>query len=245
MSLEQVTFEKSDYEYPDLEVVAVKIANFLYTHKSKLKDFSEFMRVSGSCNMDNYKSFVQRWSSGYVGRQKKAAPDTIKLAELASEFFNVCKSNDDIKKIRGLVPEKLFERIFEERHNGVECNIGYGSKVIVAGSAVIYIASDVKETPDDSDKNRRTVDAGFWDGENGEFVEIKFSPEAFHTKDINYLRLLSDRLATNQLNYSIYLVCLDHKNNTKRKLERLGLWQGENEFILIGRDEIFLLKEVV
>lgn len=239
MSLNQITFEDSDYKYPALEAVATEIADFLYCHRSKVQDFAEFMRVSSTRNISNYKPFLQKWVPGYIGPKRRAAADTLRLAELATKFFEVCSNDKEIKKIRGLVPEKLFEKIFEQRHNGATCNKGYGAKVIVCGETIIYRASSVVENEEDSDKNRRTVDAGFWNGADGEFVEVKFSPEAFQTKDINYLRLLSDKLSTNDFPYKIFLVCLDHFPSIKIKLERLGLWKNETEFVLVGREELF------
>lgn len=239
MSLDRIVFEESDYKYPRLEPLAEEIADFLIKFRSKFKDFCEFMRISSTWTLTNYNPRLERWASTYVGPKKRAAADSIKLAELTSNIFDVCKTQDDINKIRGLIPEKIFERVFDDRHSNKECNIDYGVKVKVDGELVIYSTSEIYETPEDSNKTRVTVDAGFWDGEEGEFIEIKFNPEAFHTKDINYLRELSKKLTSKNLEYCIYLVSFGDKSLTKYKLESLGLWELDNEFVLLGRDEIF------
>lgn len=242
MSYEQISFIDSDFKYPHLEVVATEIADFLLKYKSKLDDYSALMRVSAKWTIDNYKSQLQIWSSGYVGNKKKAAPDTIKLAELAEKQFDACNTNKEIWKMRGLVPEKFFERIFDRRHQGKRCKLGYGVKVEVKGDQVIYICHSPYEREGDSDKTRQTVDAGYWDGDDGEFVEVKFSPEAFHTKDINYLKLLTSTLRNHKINYTVLLVCFGHKGLTEKKLQRLELWNNDvKEFLLVGKDEIYSL----
>lgn len=137
--MKKITFEKSDYESPHLEVVADEIASFLYESSSYIFNiFIDFMRTSINFRVDNYKSLVQKWFSVPIKNRKKAAPDILKLEELCECFFEVCQTNEEITKMRGLVPEKLFELIFEKRHNGKDCTIGYGVKVLINGKAILY-----------------------------------------------------------------------------------------------------------
>jgi hypothetical protein len=238
----KIEFKRSDYEYPDLEAGADEIALFLFESSSYiLNKFVDFMRTSSNVNLGNYKQFIQKWFSNDIKSKKKAPADIVRLSELCGRFFEVCKHDDEIKKMRGLVPEKLFEKIFEKRHNGKDCSIGYGVKVLINGNAVVYKPLKIFETDEDSDKYRQTVDAGFWDGHSGEFAEIKLQPHAFHTKDINYLRELADKLYSNSISYTIYLVTLDDKDLIRHKLIRLGLIGDEDshEFILLGKEELF------
>lgn len=238
-ALMRVQFLPSDHPCPHLEPTAKRIADFLFTYKSQFKDFCEFMRISSTWTLHNYKEKLQRWSNGKVPNRKKAAPDTLKLIELTREFFEVCQNEDDRKKMRGLVPEKLFEKVFGLRHICKKGVFGYGVMVVVDGKEVKYIPSSPYVKVDDSDVYRQTVDAGFWDGETGEFAEVKFSPEAFHTKDIKYLQVLTNELQVNELNHAIFLVCFDQKELIRFKLQRLGLWEKSEPFFLIGRDELF------
>ena len=238
-ALMRVQFLPSDYSYPHLEPTAEKIADFLFTYRSQFRDFCDFMRISSTWTLNNYKDKLQRWSNAKAPNRKKAAPDTLQLIDLTHEFFSVCQNEDDRKKMRGLVPEKLFEKVFCLRHSGKKGVFGYGVIVVIDGKPVKYVPSFPYETKDDSDVYRQTVDAGFWDGEAGEFAEVKFSPEAFHTKDIKYLRLLVDQLKNAGLNHSVFLVCFDQKELIRFKLQRLGLWEKGEPFYLIGRDELF------
>jgi hypothetical protein len=50
---------------------------------------------------------------------------------------------------------------------------------------------------------------------------VKFRSDAYHTKDIMYLRLLATRLNTSQINHRIFLICLDDKDLTEKKLKAL------------------------
>jgi len=244
--MEKVTFEKSDYDYPHLKKVATEIASFLERSGPYIfKIFIEFMRTNINYTVINYKTEMQKWFSVLIKNPKTPPPDILKLKVLCKRFFEVCKTDDEIGKMRGLVPEKLFELVFEKRHEGKKCNIGYGVKVLINGKPVLYRPRTSFETKEDSDGNRQTVDAGFWDGSIGEFAEIKLHPFAFRTKDINYLKLLVNNLDNNDILYRIFLVTLGNKDLIKQKLQRLNLIDEEldKKFILIGKDEFFQLRK--
>lgn len=117
-------------------------------------------------------------------------------------------------------------------------------KVLINGKPVLYRPRNPFETKENSDGNRQTVDAGFWDGSIGEFAEIKLQPNAFRTKDINYLKLLASELKRNDILYSIFLVALGNKDLIEKKLQRLNLIDEElvDKFILIGKDQFFQLQ---
>lgn len=242
--MKRITFEESDYEYPHLEVVADEIASFLYESSSYIFNiFIDFMRTSINFRVDNYKSLVQKWFSVPIKNRKNAAPDILKLEEICECFFEVCQTDEEITKMRGLVPEKLFELIFEKRHTGKDCTIGYGVKVLIDGKTILYRPEKPFVPENDSDGNRQTVDAGFWDGSVSEFAEVKLQPCAFQTKDVKYLKLLADELNGNNIPYTIFLVALGDKDLIRKKLQRLDLINKvSEEFILIGKDELFQLE---
>lgn len=119
MSMEKVTFEKSDYDYPHLEKVATEIASFLERSSPYIFNiFIDFMRTNIKFTVRNYKSEVQRWFSVLIKNPKTAPPDILKLEYLCKRFLEVCQTDDEIGKMRGLVPEKLFELVFKKRHEG-------------------------------------------------------------------------------------------------------------------------------
>lgn len=239
--MDRITFKDSDIIISHLEFTAEKIANFLYNHRSKLNDFISFMRISGTWTLQNYRRQLQIWSAGIRGKRKNAAPDTLQLISLAEEFFDVCRNENDRKKMRGLVPEKLFAKVFQDRHGEKQGNFGYGVMIVIDGEDVKYECLKPYENREDSDRNRQTVDAAYWDGKVGEFVEVKFNPEAFHTKDIKYLQILQSRLKEANLSHSILLVAFNSKDLIRRKLERLKLWSFAKEFYLVGSEELFNL----
>ncbi|HEF5063590.1 TPA: hypothetical protein SAQ65_002580 [Bacillus cereus] len=243
MTLNRVNFRRTDYSYPLLEPAADKIADFLYTYKSRVREFCDLMRISSGWSKADYPNKLSRWASFALGKRKKTEPpDTKQLIESAYLFFDTCQNDNDIKKMRGLVPEKLVEKIFAQRYEGKQCHKGFGAVVKVDGQDVKYrCLSPYNNGPIDSDGNRQTVDAGAWDGTKGEFIEVKFNPEAFHTKDIRYLQELASELKSKGLDYLIYLIAMDNKELTETRLKHLGFWVP-GEFVLIGREEVFELQ---
>ncbi|MCA1010374.1 hypothetical protein [Halobacillus halophilus] len=245
MSMKKICFATSDWPTPTLDPVAEKIADLLYSSSFLVEKFADLMRISEPRNLQNYKPVLKMWSDKMVGRRKKAAADVKKLAALAEDFFSVCSTDDELLKMRGLVPEKLFEKIFEERHKDKICKTGYGVKVVLDGKEIKYRPASVmidKEN-NDEDKPKQSVDAGFWDGANGEFVEIKLSPRSYQTKDVKYLKLLAAELTTGKVPFVIFLVTLDNKDLTEYRLKELSLDLKTSEYLLVGRDELFELKK--
>lgn len=236
--MERINFYESDWPNEKLENYAREIADFLYKNKGQLEHFNNLMLISSSWSKANYANQLQGWTAIRRRRKKIAAPDTEQLIRLVKGFFEICESNEEIRKLRGLVPEKLLEKIFNDRYVGTVCKTGYGKGVALDGRELKYECPAPFETAEDCDKNRQSVDAGMWDGTYGEFVEVKFSPQAFQTKDINYLRFLAEELKAGSVEHAIFLVSMGDKNLIRKRLEFIHKWT-EFEFILIGRDELF------
>lgn len=241
--MDTVRFVKSDFSYPHLEEAASEIASFLYEYRSPVivRTFIEFMRVNIRITLKNYKPFTDKFFSKVIKNRRKAPPDLLQLEKLCNRLFEACESDDEIIKMRGLIPEKLFGMIFEKRHYGKNCNIGYGAKVLINGKVIEYQPKKPFKTEDDSDQPRKTIDAGFWDGDFGEFVEIKLSPLAFQTKEIKYLKLLESELQKDDLPHTIFLVALENKDLIKHRLKRLNLYY--DNFVLVGKEELFDLEK--
>lgn len=244
MSLEKIDFFTSDTYYKHLDLIACEIANFLFQHRSQLFLFKELMRLSAKWTKADYKKLLEQWIASKKGRKKTFASDTLGLFEYSNKFFSVCKNDNEILKMRGLVPEKIVEKIFNERYSGKICRMGYGKGVEIEGKRIVYTCASPYSKDGDSDRNRQSVDAGVWDGNKGEFVEVKFNPEAFHTKDINYLRLLILELKESQCDHIIYLISMGNKKLTEERLISLNILEN-SEFRLIGGEELFELKSVV
>ncbi len=238
--MNRISFQREDYIYPNLEPSADEIAQFILSNQIFFEDFCEFLRYSGSWKKQNCREkLISLRSLKY--RKKSRDPRVIEYFRLIEQFFYVCNNDNDIKKMRGLVPEKLLEKIFTNRYlakkNVQEC----GCSVSIEGNLVRYICPNPFKNDIDSDDNKLTVDVGIWDGQIGEFTEIKVSPDAFHTKDIKYLRLLAHELTSKEIQYKVYLVALQKKDLTQERLVSLSAYR-EGEFELIGREEVFELS---
>ncbi|HLQ82709.1 MAG TPA: hypothetical protein VK121_02525 [Pseudogracilibacillus sp.] len=246
MSLERIRFEQSDFYNEHLDIEARKIARFLYNSSQYiLERFLELMRWIKK--YDGYQNILQRWLSYLIPKRKNATQDLLDLEAHCYNFFKACQNKEDFLKMRGLVPEKLFEIIFDKRHQGKHCHKDYGVKVIVDNHPVLYRPKESEqfECSNDSNGPRQTVDGGFWDGKLGEFVEIKLQPEGFHTKEINYLKLLAETLKSKNLNHRIYFISLGNKEIIKNKLERSGvsLTSEHEQFILIDKKDLLEMEE--
>ncbi len=246
MSQKRISFKDSDYRYPHLENKADEIANFIKSSKFIMQLFLELMQATVSIDHEKYKTFLPGYFKRLIKNRKTEAPDVLKFEELAYEFFSVCNSKEEVLKMRGLVPEKVFEDIFQQRHKEKSCRIGFGVSVWIDGEKVVYDPERPYEDRKDSDVFRQTVDGAYWDGNFGEFAEIKLKPESFKTKDIGYLRKLSGKLGAKDINFIIFLVAFGNKDLIYRQLVRLGLSSKveelESEFNLVGIHELDNLK---
>lgn len=242
--INRISFQRLDYPSPALEPFAEDFAEFLLANPIYFTDFCEFLRFSTGWRKINYRERLDSWKRLKIGRANLKNSNTQKFVEFVDRFFYSCQNDSDIEKMRGLVPEKLLEKIFYMRYSSRTHKQDHGCSVSIDGEEVRYICPDPYDIGDDSDKDRRTVDIGTWDGIEGEFAEIKVSPDSFHTKEIKYLRVLANKLKINTINHKIYLIALKERQLTQERLARLTEYI-EGEFDLIGRDEIFNLQQVI
>ncbi len=242
--INRISFQRLDYPLPALEPFAEEFADFLLVTPTYFIDFCEFLRFSTGWKKANYRERFDSWKRLKIGRTNLKNLNTQKFVEFVDRFFSTCQNDRDIEKMRGLVPEKLLEKIFQIRYSSKIHKQDHGCSVLIDGEEVKYICPNPYDIGDDSDKNRRTVDIGAWDGINGEFAEIKVSPDSFHTKEIKYLRLLADKLKVNDINHKVYLIALKERQLTQERLAQLTEYI-DGEFDLIGRDEILTLRQVI
>lgn len=226
-----IEFLPSDHRYPHLEMVAEDIAYFIHTSKSLLGELNTFMRVTGG---DDYKYNGDKWLNTFVGNKKRQAPDKLRLADLLRNSLNVSQNLEEWKKMRGYIPEKIYEQFFQREYP--HTLLGFGVKVSIDGKIVIY--SPVSQAADDGP--RRTVDAGSWSGDFGVFTEVKFRPDGFGAKEFGYLNLLEKELDHVNVNHQIFLVSFDDGLLTRRHLIQKGLLSDITRFKVLGREDIVL-----
>lgn len=223
-----ITFEASDYPNPKLEAFAEEISLAVRKYRDRIKILNTLLRQSGD-SLQKYRLHFNRWKAPL--NKRKSPPDLLEFATLLDTFDTVCTDDTEWNKLRGLIAEKIFEPYFEEKH-AAAIEKGYGVKVLINNVAVKYRPQVITET----DSPRQSVDAGAWDGEYGEFVEIKFSPNAFREKDLNYLKLLETRLLDNSIEHTIFLATFNDIEFTKSVLEADNLIDDSSKFEIIGID---------
>lgn len=223
-----ITFEPSDIKRLTLEALAKEIATAVLKYRSRIVDITAFLKRSGN-TLDTYSKFYKMWSSQFNKRKHPA--DVLEFSSLLGEIGTVCTNDSDWQKLRGLLAESLFEPYFEKKHAGSVR--GYGVIVLIDGEPVLYRPEVITDT----DRNRQSIDAGAWNGEQGEFVEVKFSPSAFQEKDINYLKLLEKSLEDKDVEHKIVLATFDDIIITKGELVSKNLIDGSSKFEIIGQED--------
>lgn len=233
ISTDVISFEVKDWVYPNLEPVAKDLALFIHRHKSLMGDLNSFMRISSTWWRNGKQTeMFNIWRNGYVPNPKRTTPDKIQLAEKLQIVKNVCETQEDWNKMRGLIPEKVFEIYFNHKHGSYTRE--YGAQVLIHGQRVSY----KKPQNDGTTASRITVDAGSWDGTCGEFVEVKFQPEGFNETDLGYLNLLEEKLMHHDINHCIFLVSFDKDiSYVKSRLEGKSLLPTDSKFKILGPEE--------
>lgn len=221
-----ITFEPSDYPNPKLEVFAEEISVAVRKYKSRIAILNTLLRQSGS-SLQRYRLVFNKWKMPL--NKRKSPPDLLEFASLLDQFDTICTNDEEWNKLRGVIAEKIFEPYFEQKHMDA-LEKGYGVKVLIDNVPVKYRPKQI--TPTDSP--RQSVDAGAWNGEHAEFVEIKFSPTAFQIKDINYLKLLETCLDEKHIQHTIYLATFNDIEFTKSVLQADNLIDDSTKFKMLG-----------
>ncbi|HEY4536915.1 MAG TPA: hypothetical protein VIG45_00505 [Erysipelothrix sp.] len=223
-----ITFAPSDRPVPHLEALATDIKDAVFQYRNRRYEIDRFLRHSKN-TIATYQAHYDRWSRKYM--LKNTPSDEREFAVLLGRIGTECTSDEEWQKLRGIIAEKLFEPYFKEKHLGSD--MGFGVKVLINGVPVIYQPS----TQTTTDKRRQSVDAGAWDTKNGEFVEVKFNPEIFEEKDINYLKHLEQQLEANSVSHTILVVSFSDPIVTKNELIAKKLVNKDSNFVIIGPDE--------
>lgn len=222
-----------------MERKASDLATFIVSNQRYFKYFVRLIHNSAGWDISNLDRKLEQWKGTLFIRRNRSgnidATDSLFIEKIV-DFFKTCRNTSDIGKARGTAPEKLAEKIFFKKYEHVRCNIGVGCVVILDNTYIKYRCDSPFCEGRDCDGNKETVDVGIWDGNLGEFLEVKVKPDWFQTKDVKYLNFLRNKLNDNRLNFKIHLVCLDDAELIKKQLVKLGHW-GSGEFNLIGTRE--------
>ena len=223
-----ITFAPSDIPVPHLETLATDIRDAVFKYRNRKIEIDRFLRHTGN-TLAAYQRYYNGWSR--TMKMKRNPLDEREFAELLGRIGQECADDKEWRKLRGLIAEKLYEPYFSNKHLGSE--IGFGVSVSINGEKVVYEPT----APTDTDRRRQSVDAGAWDTIRGEFAEVKFNPEIFQEKDINYLKHLEKQLEANTVPHTILIVSFSDPVVTKNALLSKNLIDASNKFVIIGPDE--------
>ncbi|KEO81475.1 hypothetical protein [Tumebacillus flagellatus] len=229
-----ISFIPLDRKYPHLEGYATDIACFLYRNRELVSRYYNLMKVSGRWTVSNGKQKVREWCERNFKRDR--GQDIDEFRALLIRFFDLCGSDEEVVKLRGLIPEKLVEFIFRHRfRNSSEVVLETGCEVLVNGNPVRYYLTEQEK--------KRTVDVGVLERSDpiAEFVEIKCLPLSFQNKDIQYLRILSSVLKGTGIRFGIFLVSLSDADYIRICLDSEKLWEETDKFHLYGNDNLYEL----
>lgn len=233
IKVNNVTFSDSDTTKKALVILAVEISDNVRKSRGRVIDLNRFLSKSGKWIFGEHKEKLQQWKAFILGRNpRKAAADLLAFVQLIESIFSTCSSQKDWEKMRGLIPEKLFEPHFSLINHGK--SVGFGVNVIINGKKVHY-------EPGNPTESRQTVDAGAWDGLFGEFIEIKFQPRAFKQKDIGYLKLLEKKLDDDEISHKIKLLTFDDVSTTKNLLIAENLIRNDSRFEIMSHEDFLAI----
>lgn len=196
-SIDLLNFEKRDYELHENVKNAIDVAvNNLIKYKSNLPYMKNLLRNAATWKMDTWKEKYNSWKA-FLDKES-TCQDIKELAEVVKNCFSTCKSNEDINKIRGSIPEQYAFKIIDDtcqklrQSESIDYKIGLGCTVIVNNKKVIIFAEDSKE-------RIYTVDVATWNCVCGIFTEVKLAPDKFENKNIQLFLKIKAEMDKNNL----------------------------------------------
>ena len=229
--LNRISFDSLDFPPPPAVLSAANaVSDFMLKYPSRIQDLSEFLQRYLKSYIHDWGAIYERWKGLYLA--VSSAQDYKELTDVVKVMYKSCRNQDDVDTLRGKILERVAWKIFSKRYAAVRTKkFDQGCKVIVDGAEIRY------QSPVSVYEHKVTVDIAFWDGVNGEYVELKLFPRSFEKKDYHYLYLLDSVMASKRLPKTIFIITLDNKNLTQSHIDSLGMSQ-KFDYKLAGRDEL-------
>lgn len=190
----RIRFEEKDWRHPSVDNLAEAVTAFILQNQYYYSNYLiPFLRITGTPR--NYKNMGHRFCDQC---QKNLTGDAKQLNTHMRSALKL--SIEEFQKFRGTVAEKLVEPLFKERNQEKRCY--FGAATWINGRKVII---------QHESNSRQTVDAIAWHDltESGDFMEIKFKPEAFDQITMKYLEELHNQLRQASIEHTIQLLAFD------------------------------------
>lgn len=247
-----ICFRDEDVRNQNFEIVAERISDFVNIKVEYLKPIVALLKICVGWTPNLYDEKLKKWIETY-GPSHPSIDFSDEFIVLLKDFFSVCMTMKDLRKMRGLIPEKIISKIFEYRHANKPTVINFGCSICIYGKYVRYICVKNKRIREHCATSnvicgnggckgsKMTVDVATWNLNNGEFVEIKLSPRSFHYIDGAYLCQLQDELLKYDISHAIYVITFESKDVTEERIKEYFI-KTKKPYI-IGINEIFSLKD--
>jgi len=227
----KVTLKRTDKSIESLEKPADCVAEFLYYNYCYIDKFNDLMRISKYWDRTQRVCKLKEWETS-IKKQRNKKDNDENFINLMKEIFQKCRNDDYFKKIRGLIPEKLVERLFAIRSSEA-IQLSFGCCVTINGEKIEYYKLNEQKT---------TVDVGAIYKTFGEFAEVKLTPLSLHEKDTAYLKLLIEALKNNGIKHKVFIITLDDKKLAEAKVENSI---GKNyDICVVGKNELLDLSKI-
>ena len=175
---------------------------------------------------NSYKKFESSFDE-WVSKLPGSNIDEKLFQEMRAFYVRCRRSHELLSNARGSLLEQIIYRLVYPRFQ-------YPPKIISRGCCVLINGKAVKTD------DRQTVDIAGWDGEYGEFIETKVSPEVFDGEVLRYLKVLSHALITYKCRHALVCVSMERRSTLiykiKKKCRKIEV--DYDLFYYVGRNEI-------
>lgn len=211
-----VLFRRTDLVGEDMVNIAKDIADHFKVKRDYFRQFSRIIQVSKRWRILNLNESLSLWVKRFdtvAGRKK--------IIGLVQTGFGLCKTDEDIDNLRGIIVESLLIAAFGGSKILDQSGYGWGAKVYIekATSQPQVVRYRCNLNKDNDCGDRATVDFGTWDGYSGKFYECKANPVSIGCKEINYMNYLRDMMKENKLSHETFFVCPESVDSIKMRLD--------------------------
>lgn len=141
-----------------------------------------------------------------------------------------------LSKVRGTILELLMEKIIRPRF---EASREFPNRIFAKGCKIIFYGKELTLS------NRVSVDIAGWDGECGEFYEMKVGPKNFDETVLKLLSYIKTELDKKKVNNIVGCITMVNKNKLETQIESVRQNYGvdifNNSIKIFGKQELLSL----
>lgn len=225
----RVNFKKLDYDNNKFRTLAEKMSKFVYGHQEYFYHLAYVIRNSKNWTLENYQVSLSEYVNPLqpIKEPNRDEATDKEYSELLRGSYSLCRSNEDIHILRGILTEWVFFLACKNKSNR-NWTLEFGCSVSIDNFEIEYVNVETGES-------KKTVDLGAWNflKQSEIFAEVKVSPKVFKTKDGCYLQNLRNRLQhIDSVKYKIYIFSLKLKSFMETQMEFVGYATGLDTIVL-------------